>query len=253
MKKNLFAFLLILISMISVAHASPAMCPAMYDPVCGKNPETGLTRLYSNACIRSVNSALECTDAEKKALQAVEDCQKKIAHNFSVHTGRCVVASSDQDIFAATKKLGLTTTKNLEHFAPNSFITRDEVAAVLTRAIDNVLFENISMTATSPQAYRDADRIPKEFLLSVARVRSAGIMLGDARGFFYPKNHLTTYEALVITARFLNSSIAFTTNNMLNFADKIGVKFDENAINMPITRKDFFRIILAAYGQKGTY
>ena len=66
------------------------------------------------------------------------------------------------------------------------------------------------------------------------------------RGYFYPKNFLTEYEALVIVARATAKTEIGNFDQARAFAARLGKNFDRDDMNDRIDRGDFFELIKKA-------
>jgi hypothetical protein len=104
-----------------------------------------------------------------------------------------------QDIITAAHH-GIVLGVGADRFAPNSNITRQEIAVMIARGIkaagktspveDNVL-----------QKYQDQSAIAPWARASCAQVVHAGIMVGKSEGLFVPEAHTSRAEAIVLLHR----------------------------------------------------
>ena len=147
----------------------------------------------------------------------------------------------DVAVYNWAKNNGLTTAASFRDFRDDSKITRDEVAVIVQRALNKGLFSSVS-TSNSAVRYNDDAQIAKEFKSATSFVQNAGIMRGN-RGYFYPKNSLTEYEALVIVARATAKTEISNFDQARAFAARLGKSFDRDDMNDRIDRGDFFELI----------
>lgn len=151
---------------------------------------------------------------------------------------------SDVAVYNWAKNNGLTTAESFRDFRDDSKITRDEVAVIVQRALNKGLFSAIS-TNNNRVTFADDRQIANEFKSATSFVQNAGIMRGN-RGYFYPKNLLTEYEALVIVARATAKTEISNFDQARAFAAQLGKSFERDDINDHIDRGDFFELIKKA-------
>ena len=151
---------------------------------------------------------------------------------------------SDVAVYNWAKNNGLTTAANFRDFRDDSKITRDEVAIIVQRALNKGLFSAIS-TNNNSVTFADDRQIANEFKSATSFVQNAGIMRGN-RGYFYPKNFLTEYEALVIVARATAKTEISNFDQARAFAARLGKSFDRDDMHDLIDRGDFFELIKKA-------
>lgn len=151
---------------------------------------------------------------------------------------------SDVAVYNWAKNNGLTTAASFRDFRDDGKITRDEVAVIVQRALNKGLFSSAS-TSNSAVRYNDDAQIAKEFKSATSFVQNAGIMRGN-RGYFYPKNLLTEYEALVIVARATAKTEISNFDQARAFAARLGKSFDRDDMNDHIDRGGFFELIKKA-------
>ena len=151
---------------------------------------------------------------------------------------------SDVAVYNWAKNNGLTTAANFRDFRDDGKITRDEVAVIVQRALNKGLFSSVS-TSNSAVRYNDDAQIAKEFKSATSFVQNAGIMRGN-RGYFYPKNLLTDYEALVIVARATAKTEISNFDQARAFAARLGKNFERDDMYDRIDRGDFFELIKRA-------
>lgn len=151
---------------------------------------------------------------------------------------------SDVAVYNWAKNNGLTTAASFRDFRDDSKITRDEVAVIVQRALNKGLFSAIS-TNNNRVTFADDRQIANEFKSATSFVQNAGIMRGN-RGYFYPKNLLTEYEALVIVARATAKTEISNFDQARAFAAQLGKSFERDDINDHIDRGDFFELIKKA-------
>lgn len=151
---------------------------------------------------------------------------------------------SDVAVYNWAKNNGLTTAASFRDFRDDGKITRDEVAVIVQRALNKGLFSAIS-TNNNRVTFADDRQIAKEFKSATSFVQNAGIMRGN-RGYFYPKNLLTEYEALVIVARATAKTEISNFDQARAFAARLGKSFERDDMNDRIDRGDFFELIKKA-------
>ncbi len=151
---------------------------------------------------------------------------------------------SDVAVYNWAKNNGLTTAASFRDFRDDGKITRDEVAVIVQRALNKGLFSSVS-TSNSAVRYNDDAQIAKEFKSATSFVQNAGIMRGN-RGYFYPKNLLTDYEALVIVARATAKTEISNFDQARAFAARLGKSFERDDMYDRIDRGDFFELIKKA-------
>ncbi len=151
---------------------------------------------------------------------------------------------SDVAVYNWAKNNGLTTAASFRDFRDDSKITRDEVAVIVQRALNKGLFSSVS-TSNSAVRYNDDAQIAKEFKSATSFVQNAGIMRGN-RGYFYPKNLLTEYEALVIVARATAKTEISNFDQARAFAARLGKSFERDDMYDRIDRGDFLELIKKA-------
>ena len=151
---------------------------------------------------------------------------------------------SDVAVYNWAKNNGLTTAANFRDFRDDGKITRDEVAVIVQRALNKGLFSAIS-TNNNRVTFADDRQIANEFKSATSFVQNAGIMRGN-RGYFYPKNSLTEYEALVIVARATAKTEISNFDQARAFAARLGKSFERDDMYDRIDRGDFFELIKKA-------
>ena len=113
------------------------------------------------------------------------------------------------------------------------------------QAVSTAPVTPVNITSNSAARYNDDAQIAKEFKSATSFVQNAGIMRGN-RGYFYPKNLLTEYEALVIVARATAKTEISNFDQARAFAARLGKSFDHDDMNDRIDRGDFFELIKKA-------
>ena len=151
---------------------------------------------------------------------------------------------SDVAVYNWAKNNGLTTAASFRDFRDDGKITRDEVAVIVQRALNKGLFSAIS-TNNNRVTFADDRQIANEFKSATSFVQNAGIMRGN-RGYFYPKNLLTEYEALVIVARATAKTEISNFDQARAFAARLGTSFERDDMYDRIDRGDFFELIKKA-------
>lgn len=105
---------------------------------------------------------------------------------------------------AAAKRLGLIQGSSATSFNPDSSISRQDIAVIISNVL-KYLGESTDVDTTILQSFRDADIISDYAKSSVALVVKHGIMIGKTGSKFAPKEDLTRAEAAVIVIRILDS------------------------------------------------
>ena len=85
-------------------------------------------------------------------------------------------------------------------FAPNSPVTREQMAALITRYADFAHFD-LPAGANAPASFRDAGSISGWAFESVERMRRTGLLNGDPEGNFHPLSGATRAEAATVFMR----------------------------------------------------
>lgn len=152
-------------------------------------------------------------------------------------------AAFNENIYYWAKGFNVTTIEQIEKFRPNDNISREEVAALMTRAIEKGLFPAKIATAKEIP-FVDKAQIAPEFQNAVQMVQNSGIFQGNNH-YFNPKNSLTELEAIAILVRAsredvddLNTKTNPWYQEYLNIAKKFDVV--PANLNAPITRDKFF-------------
>ena len=102
----------------------------------------------------------------------------------------------------AASKAGIVEGGTDGRFRPNDPITREEMAAMMMRAIAYAEGQ-VSPSAASLNKFEDRDRISNWAVSSVAGAVNAGIIKGVTENRFEPKNNATRAEAAVMIKRML--------------------------------------------------
>jgi len=84
--------------------------------------------------------------------------------------------------------------------APDRSVTRAEAVTMLDRCATSL---GLTLADAIKPAFPDSSQIPAWASSSVARLSSAGVVLGDPDGRFYPSRGLTRAEAATLTLRLL--------------------------------------------------
>jgi len=91
---------------------------------------------------------------------------------------------------AAAYEAGIITGRTGERFAPNEFVTREEMAVMLARAAPQ------GLSQTAPEIiFKDRDNISKWAIQAVALLSRNQMLAGDSKGNFHPDRSLTRAEA----------------------------------------------------------
>ena len=85
-------------------------------------------------------------------------------------------------------------------FAPDSPVTREQMAALITRYADAEGYD-LPAGVSAVAAFRDAGSISGWAFGSVERMRQTGLLNGDAEGNFRPLNGATRAEAATVFMR----------------------------------------------------
>ena len=108
------------------------------------------------------------------------------------------------------------------------------MAVIVQRALNKNLFQAVNSSGNKV-TFKDDKYISQEFKSATSFVQNAGIMRGN-NGFFYPKNFLTEYEALIIVARATAKTEIQNPQQALEFARRIGDGFEYDDVNDLISR-----------------
>lgn len=81
-------------------------------------------------------------------------------------------------------------------FGPNQYITREDAACIVARAL--------KLPTTSTDSFKDAAKISNYAKASVAACKAAGILSGDEKGNFNPKANIIRADAAIIMVKSLN-------------------------------------------------
>lgn len=145
---------------------------------------------------------------------------------------------------------GIINGKGNNIFAPNDLLTREETAAIFERLI-NLVGCNLVYTDDEIE-YDDGESVSDWAWNSIQLVSHIGLMNGYNGDVFFPKSHLSTEEAVVITMRAYNlieRSKPIPEN--ASFADKLNYQMpnDKNYIFSPLSIK--MALAMAANGAEG--
>lgn len=204
--------------------------------------------LLSGVCICLLASALLPVSTQARYIEDEHGCETWEGEKWDPQFGKCMDPDDYHDddirVYNWARDNGLTTATTFALFRDESHITRDEVAVIVERALNNKLFS--AVTSTPAQVtFLDEKNISKEFKAAATFVQNAGIMRGN-NGYFYPKNFLTEYEALVIVARATAQTEIKNVSDAITFARKIRDDFDRDDVNDRISRGDFFELMKKA-------
>lgn len=244
---------------------SMMVCTTEYMPVCGIDPVTGEQKEYSNKCVRNAYGARACDISDMlPGGGLIQDggivgddanakkCLQSTGYSYDATLGKCIRIFEPQDLYAWAAKVGLTTTKDVTAFNADALITRDEAAAIISRAIEAEFVHLRAPQTLRRLEFTDMNMISPEFRNAVQYVHNAMIMRGNEEGAFVPKAPLTTYEALVILSRMLSQPEVTNSAEALAFAQKLGLTIDAHQIGAPVTRKNFFTFFYAAADKNAT-
>ena len=107
-------------------------------------------------------------------------------------------------------------------FAPNSPITRQDMAAIVGRTIEN-LGLNISVVDTPVKAFNDMGAVAEYARASVELLRQKALLKGDTNGNVNPKQNMTRAEGTAVLSRMMmhrnaGTDITPEKNNALSMA-----------------------------------
>lgn len=105
------------------------------------------------------------------------------------------------DYLATMKKLGLAEGYDDGTFKPDQYITRAEIAVILSNIIDVEIEEDEVDTILAQ--FTDKDEIPDWARVAVAKVAKAEIMVGD-NNKFSPSDNATRAESVTTIFRIYN-------------------------------------------------
>ncbi|GAE27447.1 hypothetical protein JCM9140_3594 [Halalkalibacter wakoensis JCM 9140] len=110
------------------------------------------------------------------------------------------------DEFLPIVETGIVQGRRDGSFAPNAPVTRQQAAAMISRAMDQIGFDDSKLgTANAENTYSDFDRIDDYAKEDVERLLQAGIMEGRNDGTFGPKEPMTRAQM----ARVIDSLLKF--------------------------------------------
>lgn len=128
-----------------------------------------------------------------------------IAYNLLDQCGKINLKNAEEKFIDTTSEeiniltqLGIITGKSSSEFDPNSNITREEAAAIISRMAD---YLNISADIDSSFKYGDDDNISDWAKESVYKINAIGIMNGTSNNNFEPKLSFTKEQAIVAIMR----------------------------------------------------
>lgn len=101
-------------------------------------------------------------------------------------------------------EMGVTNGVGTNRFSPNSYITREQIATMVTRFVQNLNYELIP-TATTATAFNDANQISPWAREAVEYMRVTGMLQGDNYGNFNPKGLMTRCQAAQLLARLVEA------------------------------------------------
>jgi hypothetical protein len=114
----------------------------------------------------------------------------------------------ENDWFAKDVKiaasLGIVAGVKEDQFAPNAPITREQMAAMVARALKNVSNVQAGNTADALKKFKDANKISGWASEGVALVAEKGIVNGMSNGTFAPKEKASRAQAAVIMYKVFN-------------------------------------------------
>lgn len=105
-----------------------------------------------------------------------------------------------EDAVQAVYEAGIVQGKNKTTFAPNQYVTRQEAAAMMARALR---FEKSSIAGPKSVTFMDVKSISSFALEDIALLSSLNIMTGNKKGYFNPNQQLTRAEM----AKILNGTL----------------------------------------------
>lgn len=101
-------------------------------------------------------------------------------------------------------------------FAPNTPVTREQLAAFIQRYISK---KGLAARGENSLGYKDADAVSSYARIAVSACKNLGIMQGDSEGNFAPANNTTRAEAAAVITR-LEKYIAGYTYPVFNELDR---------------------------------
>ena len=125
--------------------------------------------------------------------------EEKTGFSISINANNPFIDTKNEFVLKAYN-LGIVSGKSKNKFEPNQYITREESSVILSNLIkkmeyiiNEVYFE-----------YKDEKQISSWAKESVQIVSNAGIMTGDTKGNFNPKNNYKIVEAISTIMRLYN-------------------------------------------------
>lgn len=154
----------------------------------------------------------------------------------------------NSDSFLMAKKFGLTTALSVSQMNLQAFITRDEVAVIVERAMKNMPILSTFQPSFENVLYRDEANISQEFKNATKLLQKFGIMRGDDQQYFHPKRNLTHFEAAIIAARLFGNRAFVNNADAVNFLESyLGIAVNDEILYKNISRQDFFDLIINAH------
>lgn len=107
---------------------------------------------------------------------------------------------TNNDYVLKAYTLGIVSGKANNKFEPNSYITREESAVILSNLMGKMEYHITELNYT----YKDEKLISNWAKNSIQLVSNAKIMNGDTKGYFNPKNNYKVVEAISTIMRLYN-------------------------------------------------
>ncbi len=114
-----------------------------------------------------------------------ETITKEIISPFSDTNNRSVLIAYDAGIISGTS----ATT-----FAPNNFLTREQLAIILVRTLESL---EVELLASEESTFPDISELSEYSKQAINKLYASRILLGNTDGKFYPKDKLTVEESIV--------------------------------------------------------
>lgn len=160
----------------------------------------GLIEAESYEKINKQYIEVHIPSADKNQIKSLEN-EIKVRVQKELDEHRKVKAQEFLNIlFDWAKEYKLTTTKNTAEMRLKETISREEVAALIHRAIMTKVLPAPKVVHTE-KAFKDAHKIAPEFRDSILYLQKYGIFKGDANGNFRPKDRISVHEVKLLIAR----------------------------------------------------
>lgn len=117
--------------------------------------------------------------------------------------------------------LGIINGKSENQFEPTQFITREEVAVIVSKLADKM---GITTSLSNPITFVDESSISTWAKEYVRKAASLGVIKGNDKREFLPKNKITIEQTMVVLGNFLQQQQSKT--DVMNFSGIKNVKDD---------------------------